>query len=343
MRVGLLTGGGDCPGLNAVIRAVAQSVHNGGGSCVGIFEGWRGLVGGQARDLPLAETEDIVARGGTILGSSRTNPYKYPETDVPRLLENFRELRLDALVAIGGDDTLGVAHRLHHDFGLPLVGIPKTIDNDLEVTDVAFGFDTAVNIVIEAIDRLRTTSESHRRVMVVETMGRQTGWIACFAGIAAAADFIFVPEVPIDLDRCVELLKNRRAAGKQYGIVVVAEGSRLPDRDEANLAPGPSEYGRAQLGGIAAAIAQQIERNTGFETRSVVLGHIQRGGHPSANDRVLATRFGLAAAKLVLHRDFGKIVALKHSELVAIPLDERVTNLKKLNLAYYNEATTFFQ
>ncbi len=235
MKVGLLTGGGDCPGLNAVIRAVVQRIQNAGGSCVGFLEGWRGLVRGQAQELTIAETDGIIARGGTILGSSRTNPYKNADTDLPPLREHFTQFNLDALIAIGGDDTLGVANRLHHDFQFPLIGIPKTIDNDLAVTDFTFGFDTAVNIVIEAIDRLRTTSESHRRVMVVETMGRRSGWLACLAGIASAADYIFVPEVPIRLDHCIQVLQRRRSEGKNYGIVVVSEGSRFPDDGEPIL------------------------------------------------------------------------------------------------------------
>jgi 6-phosphofructokinase 1 len=321
-----------------VIRAVVQRVHNAGGSCVGILEGWRGLVRGLSRELPLSETGDLVARGGTILGSSRTNPFKDAESDLPRLLEHYQGLGLDALVAIGGDDTLAVASRLHAEHGLAIVGVPKTIDNDLDVTDVTFGFDTAVNIVVEAIDRLRTTSESHRRVMVVETMGRQTGWIACVSGVAAAADYIFVPEVPIDLPHCVEVLKRRRAEGKPYGIVVTSEGARLPDPPDH----APHEHGRHHLG-VAAVLAQQVERETGFETRSVVLGHIQRGGSPSAYDRVLATRFGLAAADLVLQARFGRVVALRCGEMVESPLGEGVTRLKRLDVQRYREASTFFQ
>ncbi len=343
MRVGLLTGGGDCPGLNAVIRAVVQRIHNAGGTCIGILEGWRGLVRGMNQPLALSETDGIIARGGTILGSSRTNPYKNPESDLPRLRDNFASLALDALVAIGGDDTLGVASRLYNDFKMPMVGVPKTIDNDLNVTDFTFGFDTAVNIVIEAIDRLRTTSESHRRIMVVETMGRQAGWIACFSGIAAAADYIMVPEVPIDIDHCIDVLKRRRSEGKNYGIVVVSEGAKFPDQKVTTLTEKKDEFGHAQLGGIAAIVAEKIEKATQFETRSVVLGHIQRGGAPSAYDRVLATRFGLAAAELVLQQRFGKMVALKGTQIIEAPLQDGVANLKNLDLAFYREASAFFQ
>ncbi|HEU5118040.1 MAG TPA: ATP-dependent 6-phosphofructokinase [Isosphaeraceae bacterium] len=343
MKVGLLTGGGDCPGLNAVIRAVVQRVANAGGSCVGFLEGWRGLVRDMSMDLTVNDTDGIIARGGTILGSSRTNPYKNAETDIPKLRETFARHGLDALVAIGGDDTLGVANRLHNDFQLPLVGVPKTIDNDLNVTDFTFGFDTAVNIVIEAIDRLRTTSESHRRVMVVETMGRQAGWIACFSGIAAAADYVMVPEVPIDIDHCINVLKRRRSEGKNYGIVVVSEGAKFPNQDETTLSEKKDEFGHAQLGGIAALVAQKVEKATGFETRSVVLGHIQRGGAPSAYDRVLATRFGLEAAELVLQKRFGTMVALSGTRIVEAPLREGVANLKNLDLEFYKEAAAFFQ
>jgi 6-phosphofructokinase 1 len=343
MKVGLLTGGGDCPGLNAVIRAANQRIVNAGGRSVGILEGWRGLVRNMARELTIEETDGIIARGGTILGSSRTNPYKHPDTDIPKLRENFRNLGLDALIAIGGDDTLGVANRLFHDFELPMVGVPKTIDNDLNVTDFTFGFDTAINIVIEAIDRLRTTSESHRRIMVVETMGRQAGWIACFSGVASAADYIFIPEVPINIDHCIEVLKRRRHEGKNYGIVVVSEGSKFPDQKEVLLTDKKDEFGHVQLGGIASVVAKRIEDATGFETRSVVLGHIQRGGSPSAYDRVLATRFGLHAAELVLARRFGKMVALKGTKIIEASLSEGLANIKTLDLEYYREAATFFQ
>jgi phosphofructokinase-like protein len=342
LRVGLLTGGGDCPGLNAVIRALVQRIANAGGSCVGILEGWRGLVQGMSQDLHVAETDGIIARGGTILGSSRTNPYKNPEVDVPRLLANFEALRLDALVAIGGDDTLGVAHRLHHDFQMPIVGVPKTIDNDMTGTDFTFGFDTAVNIVTEAVDRLRTTAESHRRTMVVETMGRHTGWIACFAGIAVAADYIMVPEVPINIDHAIDVLKRRRASGKNHGIVIVSEGARFPDRGISVLDAEPDPFGHVRLGGIGHAVATIIEQRTGFETRCVVLGHLQRGGPPSASDRILATRFGLAAGQLVLEKRFGTMLALAGTEIVVSPLSEGITANKALDLKYYRDATAFF-
>ncbi len=343
MKVGLLTGGGDCPGLNAVIRAVVQRVTNAGGSCVGILEGWRGIIRGYTRDLDINETDGIIARGGTILGSSRTNPFKNPTTDVPALIENFKALGLDALVAIGGDDTLGVAHRLFKEHGLPMVGVPKTIDNDLMVTDFTFGFDTAINIVTEAVDRIRTTTESHRRVMVIETMGRHAGWIACFSGIAVAADYVLVPEIPINIEHVIDVLKRRRANGKNYGIVVVSEGAEFPEKGMTTLDAETDAFGHVRLGGVGNAVAKLIEDATGYETRCVVLGHLQRGGPPSAYDRVLATRLGLAAGHLVVQQRFGTMVALSGTRIIETTLGQGVAATKTLDLTYYDEAATFFQ
>ncbi len=343
MRVGLLTGGGDCPGLNAVIRAIVRSVANAGGSSVGILEGWRGLVQGMSGTLDPAETDAIIARGGTILGASRTNPFRNADADIPRLMAHFQALDLDALVAIGGDDTLTVAHRLHAEQKLPVVGVPKTIDNDLMVTDFTFGFDTAINIVTEAVDRLRTTAESHRRIMVVETMGRHAGWIACFAGIAVAADYILIPEVPIDISHVVDVLKRRRAAGKNYGILIVSEGAQFPDKGMVTLDEETDPFGHVRLGGVGNAVAKVIEEQTGFETRCVVLGHLQRGGSPSAYDRVLATRLGLAAGQLVNQKRFGTMVAFSGNKIIETTLSEGVVASKTLDLAYYEEAAAFFQ
>jgi phosphofructokinase-like protein len=343
MKVGLLTGGGDCPGLNAVIRAVVQQLANEGASCLGIFEGWRGLVQNMTCPLTIAETGGIISQGGSILGSSRTNPYRNPDTELVALRQNFARLELDALIVIGGDDTLGVAIRLHNDFGLPVVGIPKTIDNDLMVTDFSFGFDTAVNIVTEAVDRLRTTTESHRRIMVVETMGRHSGWIACFAGISVGADYILVPEVPIDLPHLISVLSRRRAAGKKYGIVIVAEGAKFPDQGPVTLGDDPDPFGNLRLGGIGGAIADAIEKQTGLETRSVVLGHLQRGGPPSAYDRILATRLGLAASRLALQNRFGTMVTLAGGRIVETTMSQSVVATKTLDLTYYDEAAAFFR
>lgn len=342
MRVGLLTGGGDCPGLNAVIRAVVQQLENAGATCIGVLDGWRGLIQDLTCDLSTAQTDGIIGQGGSILGSSRTNPYRNPDTDLTALRENFSRLQLDALVVIGGDDTLGVALRLRNDFGYPVVGIPKTIDNDLRVADFSFGFDTAVNVVTEAVDRLRTTTETHRRIVVVETMGRQSGWIACFSGLAVGADYILIPEVPIDMPRLLGVLSRRRAAGKKYGIVIVAEGASFPDRGPFTIDEAPDPFGNPRLGGIGMAVSDAIEKQMGVETRVVVLGHLQRGGSPSAYDRILATRLGLAASRLVLQRRFGTIVTLLNGQIGETELSEANTANKRLDLSYYDEAAAFF-
>lgn len=343
MKVGLLTGGGDCPGLNAVIRAVVQQVTNAGGECVGLIEGWRGIVKGICRPLNVRETDEIIGLGGTILGSSRTNPFKNAENDVPAVQKNFRELGLDALVAIGGDDTLGVAYRLHDEFGLPTVGVPKTIDNDLSVTDFTFGFDTAVNIVVDSVEKLRTTTASHRRIMVVETMGRHAGWIACFSGIAVGADYIMVPEVPIDMNHCCDVLQKRLNDGKNYAIVVVSEGAKMPNRQEVLTSQETDAFGHVRLGGIGQTVAEIIEERLKRETRSVILGHLQRGGPPSAYDRVLATRLGLAAGDLVLKKRFGTMVALSGTKIIETTLKAGVAASKTLDLTYYSEASAFFK
>jgi len=343
MNVGILTGGGDCPGLNAVIRAIVRQLANESASCMGILEGWRGLVHNLTMPLSVAMTEGIIAQGGSILGSSRTNPYRNPDTDLNALRENFRRHQLDAIIVIGGDDTLGVAIRLHNDFQMPMVGIPKTIDNDLASADFSFGFDTALNIVTEAVDRLRTTTESHRRVVVVETMGRHTGWIACLSGIAVGADYILIPEVPIDLPHLISVLTRRRAEGKKYGVVIVAEGARFPDQSALGMSDHNSPYGNPRLRGIGAVVADAIGRETGFETRSVVLGHLQRGGSPSAADRIIATRLGLAAARLVLQCRTGTLVSLMGDRITETPMSEAAIAAKTLDLTYYDEAAAFFR
>jgi 6-phosphofructokinase 1 len=337
-----LTGGGDCPGLNAVIRAVVRTIHNAGGETIGLLEGWRGAIEGNGRPLHPSETDEIIARGGTILGSSRTNPYKKPEY-VEKLQQSFHRLGLTALIAIGGDDTLGVANRLYNEQKLACIGVPKTIDNDLSCTDFTFGFDTSINSVMEAVDRVRTTAESHRRVMVIETMGRHAGWIACFSGIATAADYILVPEVPVDLDRMCNLLKERRAAGKTYGLVIVSEGAQLPQEGLVTQDAEIDEFGHPKLGGIGDTVADLIERRTGIETRVVTLGHLQRGGPPSAYDRVLGTRLGIHAAKLVINKQFGRMVALRGLKIIDAPLAEAVGTLRTLDLEFMVEAEEFFK
>ncbi|REJ88735.1 MAG: 6-phosphofructokinase [Planctomycetota bacterium] len=342
MKAAVLTGGGDCPGLNAVIRAVVRTIHNAGGETIGLIEGWRGAIEANFVPLNAMETDEILPRGGTILGSSRTNPYKNPEL-VDQVAANFATLGLDALVAIGGDDTLGVASKLYNDHKLPTVGVSKTIDNDLSSTDFTFGFDTCLNTVMDAVDKLRTTAESHRRVMVVEVMGRHAGWITCFSGIACAADAILVPERETDLDAVCELLKRRRASGKPYGIVMVSEGAKLKGEGLVTKAAKKDEFGHVMLGGIGSRVAEVIGERTGIETREVTLGHLQRGGSPSAYDRVLATRLGIHAARLALKGDFGKMVALRGLKIVAVPLAEAVGEMRTLSEDFLDEASEFLR
>ena len=342
MRIGLLTGGGDCPGLNAVIRAVARTALERGDDVVGVLHGWRGMVEGQMRPLAAQDVTGLLPRGGTILRTSRTNPFE-TGGGVERVLENFG--RMDALVAIGGEDTLGVAARLHAEHDAPIVGVPKTIDNDLSGTDYTFGFDTAVTIATEAIDRLHSTAESHDRVMVCEVMGRHTGWIAVMAGMAGGADVILIPELPMTVEHCCELIRNRHAKGKDFSIVVVSEGYELTYESGASRTVASADvdaFGHARLGGVGAALASEIEGRTGFETRVTTLGHIQRGGSPTARDRVLATRFGLRAAELVQNGDWGMMAALRGDDIVAVPLAQAVADLKVVPPELYNRAAAFF-
>jgi 6-phosphofructokinase 1 len=326
MRVGVLTGGGDCPGLNAVIRGVVRTGSRQGQEHVGLLGGWRGLLQGDTRPLGRDDVADILARGGTILGSSRTNPFK-EEGGGERCVQAFADLGLDALVAIGGEDTLGVARRLHAEHGLHVVGVPKTIDNDLSGTDFTFGFWTAVQITTDAIDRLHTTAESHDRVIVVEVMGRHAGWIALESGLAGGAHAILIPEQPPSVEAVCARITERRERGRNYALVVVSEGVVLDEQaGEAEL----DDFGHAQLAkaGVAEQLAERISAATGAEARPVVLGHVQRGGTPIAFDRVIATRFGERAAALVAEGGFGRMVALKGSRIEDIPLSEAVSELK---------------
>ena len=341
MKVGVLTGGGDCPGLNAVIRAVARRSFVRGHEVVGIREGWRGLVEGRLELLGNREINGLLPRGGTILGTSRTNPYKV-DGGVERVLETFEREGLDALVAIGGEDTLGVATRLYAEHDFPVVGVPKTIDNDLSATDYTFGFDTAVFICTEAIDRLHTTAESHNRVMVVEVMGRHTGWIAVMSGIAGGADMILIPEQPVSIDDACKEIQRRHARGKDFSIVVVSEGYELGGDDDQ--AAEVDEFGHIRLSerGVGARLAQEIEQRTGFETRVTVLGHVQRGGSPTPRDRVLATRYGLKAADLVQEGRFGRMAALHGDAIVDVPLEEATTELKTVPDDWFEVARAFF-
>jgi phosphofructokinase-like protein len=345
-RVGVLTGGGDCPGLNAVIRAVTRRSLTRGYEVVGVREGWRGLVEGRFMELGPREISGILPRGGTILGTTRTNPYK-TEGGVERVLANFETAGLTALVAIGGEDTLGVASRLHAERDLPVVGVPKTIDNDLSATDYTFGFDTAVWIATEAIDRLHTTAESHNRVMVLEVMGRHTGWIAVMSGIAGGADVILIPEQPITVEDACEELKRRHERGKDFSIVVVSEGYELTyasgeTRAVAEEARASDQFGHVRLGGVGDALAREIEERTGFETRVTVLGHVQRGGSPTPRDRVLATRYGLKAADLVHEGRWGTMAALDGDEIVEVQLAAAVAKLKTVPPKWYDVARAFF-
>jgi ATP-dependent phosphofructokinase / diphosphate-dependent phosphofructokinase len=345
-RVALLTGGGDCPGLNAVIRAVTRRSLDRGYEVVGAREGWRGLVEGRFQPLDDRTISGILPRGGTILGTTRTNPYK-EEGGVDRVLANLAAEGLDALVAVGGEDTLGVASRLHEEHGFPVVGVPKTIDNDLSATDYTFGFDTAVTIATEAIDRLHTTAESHNRVMVVEVMGRHTGWIAVMSGMAGGADVILIPEHPITIEEACADIERRHARGKDFSIVVVSEGYELTyaSGKTQQIAQEPAatdQFGHVRLGGVGHVLATEIESRTGFETRVTVLGHVQRGGTPTPRDRILATRYGLEAADLVHEERWGTMAALRGDDIVAVPLREAVAELKTVPPAFYEAAKTFF-
>jgi ATP-dependent phosphofructokinase / diphosphate-dependent phosphofructokinase len=341
VRVGVLTGGGDCPGLNAVIRAVSRRLLTRGHEVLGVREGWRGLVEGRFEALGPREISGLLPRGGTILGTSRTNPYKV-EGGVEQVLSSFQEERLSALVAIGGEDTLGVAARLYAEREFPVVGVPKTIDNDLSATDYTFGFDTAVFICTEAIDRLHTTAESHNRVMVVEVMGRHTGWIAVVSGIAGGADVILIPEHPVSIDDTCKEIRRRHERGKDFSIVVVSEGYELDGA--ADDGGDVDEFGHVRLSerGVGARLASQIEERTGFETRVSVLGHVQRGGSPTPRDRVLATRYGLKAADLVEEGRFGRMAALHGDAIVDVSLEEATAELKTVPREWYEVARAFF-
>ncbi len=340
MRIGVLTGGGDCPGLNAVIRAVVRKgVSDYGYEFVGFRDGWRGPLEGVTMELGVPQVRGILPRGGTILGSSRTNPFKI-EGGVERIRENLSDLGVDALVAIGGEDTLGVATKLH-DLGVQVVGVPKTIDNDLNATDYTFGFDTAVNIAMEAIDRLHTTAESHHRVLVVEVMGRHAGWIALHSGMAGGANVILLPEVPFDIEKVCEHVETRFKTNYSP-IIVVAEGATPKEGTMALQSGELDAFGHVRLGGVGDMLAKEIEKRTGKEARTSVLGHIQRGGTPTAFDRWLATRFGLHAIDAVNAGDWGKMVALRGTDIVRVPLADATTTLKTVKPELYAEAEVFF-
>jgi ATP-dependent phosphofructokinase / diphosphate-dependent phosphofructokinase len=341
-RIGILTGGGDCPGLNAVIRAVVRKgVNRYGHAIVGYKNGWLGVLENQRINLTPDNTSGILHRGGTILGSSRTNPFK-EERGVERVLASLSEERIDCLIAVGGEDTLGVADKLNAE-GVHVVGVPKTIDNDLSATDFTFGFNTAVQICTDAIDRLHSTAESHNRVMVVEVMGRHAGWIATYSGIAGGADAILVPERPFDIEQICEHIRHRHQAGRTFSIVVVAEGAVPVESDDVVTAQNATDsFGHVRLGGIGVMLEKEIERRTGYETRATILGHIQRGGTPTAYDRVLATRFGIAAIDCASDCDYGQMVALRGPNIERVPLTDAVGTLKTIDAGIYETAEVFF-
>ena len=341
MRIGVLTGGGDCPGLNAVIRAIVRKgVEHCGHEFVGYRDGWRGPLEGDSRPLGVPEVRGILPRGGTILGASRTNPFK-EDDGAQRIAQRLKDDEVDGLIAIGGEDTLGAASRLHTEFGLPVIGVPKTIDNDLSATDYTFGFDTAVNVAMEAIDRLHTTADSHHRVLIAEVMGRHAGWIAFHAGLAGGANAILIPERKFDVEAVCEIVGSRFAS-HFAPIIVVAEGAEpiggIPEADDAPV----DAFGHVRLGGVGHWLEGEIERRTGKETRATVLGHVQRGGTPTAFDRVLATRFGLHAIDAAHAGSWGTMAALRGTDIKLVELTEATAELKTVPEALYAESEVFF-
>jgi 6-phosphofructokinase 1 len=337
----VLTGGGDCPGLNAVIRAIVRKgIDRYGHAILGFRDGWRGPLENAYTELTIESTRGILPRGGTILGSSRTNPFKH-DGGPERIRDNLRGLHLDGLIAIGGEDTLGAAAKLS-EMGINVVGVPKTIDNDLGATDVTFGFDTALQVATEAIDRLHTTAESHHRIMIVEVMGRHAGWIALHSGLAGGADVILIPERPFDIEEVVRLIQRRHARGRYFSIVVAAEGATPKEGTLEVMSQGTDEFGHERLGGIGYLLEREIGERTGFEARATVLGHIQRGGTPTAFDRVLATRLGVAAIDAASNDHWGQMPALKGTKIELVPLGEAVAELKTVPAEEYEAAEAFF-
>jgi phosphofructokinase-like protein len=341
MRIGILTGGGDCPGLNPAIRGAVMRGLDHGFEFIGLELGWKGLVEGITTPLNLERVEEIISRGGTILGSSRTNPFrKGSEEELEKCLATFKRLELDALVALGGEDTLGVANKFYKHHGLHMVGVPKTMDNDLNNTDYTFGFDTAAGVGLDAADRLLDTARSHRRILVLEVMGRHAGWVALHVGIASGADWICLPEFEVNLDQMADALRKKRERGKLFGLVVTSEGAELPS--SGNEAQSVDAFGHVTLKErrVGEALAQEIERRVGVETRAAVLGHVQRGGSPTLFDRVLGTRVGIKAADMVKNGEWGKMAALKGTEVVAVDLDYAVNNLKTVPHELWEETVS---
>ena len=341
MKVGILSGGGDAPGINAVIRAVVRKgFQHYRDEIVGIKDGWRGLLEGEFLPLDLKSASGILPRGGSILGTSRTNPFKQ-ESGARKILENAKKTGIEAVVVIGGEDTLSVAYKMG-EFGLKCIGVPKTIDNDLPGTDYTFGFNTAVAIATEALDRLHTTAEAHHRVMILEVMGRYTGWIALEAGLAGGADIILIPEKPFDINEICDYIRRRQERGRNFSIIVVAEGAKPKGGKEIVYSESIDEFGHIRLGGVGYYLGKEIEKCLSIETRVVVLGHLQRGGSPTAFDRILATRFGIAAIDLVHEGKFGYMVAIKGNKIVSVPLKDVAGKRKTVDLELYDIASVFF-
>ena len=340
MRIGVLTGGGDCPGLNAAIRGVVKKALQIGWTVVGIHDGWAGLVQGRVEPMTEYSIAGILARGGTILGTSRTNPFKL-EGDLQRCQDSMKRFGIDALVVIGGEDTLGAAEKFHK-LGYKVVGVPKTIDNDLFGTDYTFGFDTAVSIATDAIDRCKTTAEAHRRVMVVEVMGRHAGWIATFAGLAGGADVILIPEQPFDIELVCEVVQKRHKRGKNFSLVVVAEGAHPKEGQLVLQEQKKDAFGHVRLGGIGNLVGAEIEKRTGIETRVTILGHIQRGGAPTPTDRIRATRLAVGAVELLEQGKFGFMTGIHGNEIGAVPLAEATSKIKTVTPQFFKVAEVFF-
>ena len=345
MNIGILTGGGDCPGLNAVIRAIVRKSIQFGWECTGIQNGWKGLIEIDTLELDMDAVSGILQKGGTILGTSRTNPYKMKNGE-KQVFDNAKKIGMDALVAIGGEDTLGVAAKLAAT-GFKVVGVPKTIDNDLSGTDYTFGFDTAVNIAMEAIDRIHTTAESHHRVMIIEVMGRHAGWIAIHSGLAAGADMILIPEKEIHIGEIIKVINSRMSRGRKFSIIVVAEGAKISDSDRKEgqwvlQDQKLDAFGHVRLGGISNVLAEIIEKKTKIESRATILGHVQRGGSPTAFDRVLGSRFGVYAVEMIKDEKFGRMAALQGAEIVDIPIIDAVSVTKVVSEKLYKAAEVFF-
>lgn len=346
MKVGILTSGGDAPGLNAVIRAIVRKGIDFKFDIIGIYNGWKGIMEEDYAELGVKESSGIIHRGGTILGTSRYSPFEHDDGK-EKMMKNILKADFDSIIAIGGEGSMNVA-QLAFEQGVNIVGVPKTIDNDINGTDYSFGFDTAVNIATEAVDRLHTTAESHHRIMILEVMGRHAGWIALYSGIAGGADVVLIPEKKIKMDEVIDVIKSRYTRGKPFSIIVVAEGAQFDEEDVKSFKANPKDsekmdvHGRPRLGGISKFLADEIEDRTGFETRATILGHVQRGGVPSAFDRILGTRLGVYAIEMVKKKKFGRMAALRANDIVDIPIKEAISKLHTVDLDIYKVAKVFF-